>query len=614
MCGIAGFYSDNQSFSRPELSAMADSIRHRGPDAEGFFFDAGIGLAHRRLSIIDLSSHANQPMYSESGRSVMVYNGEIYNYDEIRREQGFVPRTTSDTEIALMMLEKWGAAPAAEQFNGMFAIAWLDKQTRVLSIVRDRVGIKPVYYYWDGRDFAFASELKALLQLQKVFRGRQVCQEAVNQFLHLGYIPAPNSIYLNIYKQPAGTILQFDGKQLEIKAFWQAKDALTRETITNEMQAKETLRDLVETSVRYRLKSDVPFGSFLSGGIDSSLVTAVAQRNHSQRMKTFSIGFDHPKHDESQFARKVAQYLGTEHNEFRVTLDEAKALVPSLLDVYDEPFSDTSAFPTMIVSQLARKHVTMVLSGDGGDELFMGYGAYSWAERLQTGWLAHAHNFVGTAAKMLGSRYKRVGNLLCYNRNCDLRSHIFSQEQYLFSQSQVEKMRGNSHGLEFANDMPTDLRTFTPAEQQAYFDLHYYLPDDLLVKVDRATMIHGLEARVPLLDYNIVEFALNVSPALKVKNGVQKHLLKQVLYDYIPANLFDRPKWGFSIPLKDWLKTDLAYLIDEYLSDELVHRHSAVPVKYVQQLKKQFRNGNNDYLYNRIWALIVLHKFLQEKM
>ncbi len=613
MCGIAGFYSVDQSFSRPELAAMADSIRHRGPDAEGVYFEEGIGLAHRRLSIIDLSSHANQPMYSESGRSVMVYNGEIFNYDEIRREQGFTPKTSSDTEIALMLLEKYGT-DATEQFNGMFAIAWLDKSTRNLSIIRDRIGIKPLYYYWDGRDFAFASELKALLQLQKIYRSRQIHAPAVNQFLHLGYIPAPNSIYRNIYKQPAGTILQFDGKELNIKPYWQASDKLTSETITDEMQAKEILRDLVETSVRYRLKSDVPFGSFLSGGIDSSLVTAVAQRNHSQRMKTFSIGFDHPKHDESQFARSVAEYLGTEHHEFKVTLGEAQALVPSLLDVYDEPYADTSAFPTMLVSKLARKHVTMVLSGDGGDELFMGYGAYRWAEKLEKGWLARNRNLAGTAAKMLGSRYKRVGHLLCYNRDSDMRSHIFSQEQYLFSYDQIRKMRRDTEGLQFTTAMPGGIRTFTAAEQQAFFDLHYYLPDDLLVKVDRATMQYGLEARVPLLDYNIVEFALNLSPQLKVKNGVQKHLLKEVLYDYIPANLFNRPKWGFSIPLMDWLKKDLSYLIDEFLSPDVVNKHLVVPIKYVEQLKNQFRSGKHDYLYNRIWALIVLHKFLQEKM
>ena len=613
MCGIAGFYSLDQNFSQSELKDMADSISHRGPDAEGYFFDKTVGLAHRRLSIIDLTAEANQPMHSQSGRSVLVYNGEIYNYDEIRREQGFRPSTHSDTEIALNLLEKIGVT-AAQQFNGMFAIAWYEHTEKRLNIIRDRLGVKPVYYYWDGQDFAFASELKALMQLQMIFRNRQIHQPAINQFLHLGYIPAPNSIYHNIYKQPAGTIMQFNGKELSIKPYWQASDIISPQPITDEIQAKEMLRDLVESSVRYRLKSDVPFGTFLSGGIDSSLVTAVAQRNHSERIKTFSIGFDHPKHDESQYARSVAEFLRTDHHEFKVTISEAQAMVPSLLDVYDEPFADTSALPTMLVSKLAREHVSMVLSGDGGDELFMGYGAYRWADRLSSGWLAHSRNITGTVAKLLGSRYKRVGQLLCCNKESDMRSHIFSQEQYLFSFNQIKQMRGNTEGLQFPIQMPAGIRGYTPAEEQAFFDLHYYLPDDLLVKVDRATMQYGLEARVPLLDYSIVEFALNLSPHLKVKDGVQKYLLKEVLYDYIPANYFDRPKWGFSIPLQDWLKKDLSYLIDEYLSADMVNKYMAIPEPFVEKLKKDFRSGSHDYLYNRIWALIVLHKFLQEKM
>jgi len=610
MCGIAGFYSQRNTFTKNELAAMSSAIRHRGPDADGIYCNNGVGLAHRRLSIIDLSDDANQPM--TLGAKTLVYNGEVYNYDLLRREQRFSIRTSSDTEIVLQMLAMYGAG-AFEYFNGMFSLALFDAETRKLTIARDRLGIKPLYYFWDGTDFAFASELKSLLQLKSVKQNVQINQQAVNQFLHLGFIPEPNSIYSSIYKLPAGAYAQFDGTTLGIDSYWSPAGAVSDRIVADEMQARELLRDLVEDSVRLRLRSDVPFGTFLSGGIDSSLVTAVAQRNSNKTVRTFSIGFDDAKHDESKFARDIASYLCTDHHEFRVTEKDTIALVPELLSIYDEPYADSSAFPTLLVSKLARQEVTMTLSGDGGDELFMGYGSHAWAERLAGTSIGRYRNVAGAVASLLPSRYKRVGHLLRFDGRSDERSHIFSQEQYLFSQAEIAKIRKNRATLAFGKMLPAISRNYTPAERQAFFELSYYLPDDLLVKVDRASMRTSLEARVPLLDHTIVEFALNLSPGLKIKNGVQKYLLKEVLYDYVPSSFFDRPKWGFSIPLMKWLKTDLSYLIDEYLADVVIRKHGYVDSAYVNSLRKKFLSGKHDYLYNRLWLLIVLHQFLETK-
>lgn len=614
MCGISGYYSTNGVFKEEELFNMSNAMQHRGPDAHGMAVFNGCGIAHRRLSIIDLSEHANQPMKCSSGRHWIVYNGEVYNYEEIAREMGFNLLTSSDTEIVLETFVKW-KHDSYDMFNGMFAFAVYDKEEKLLTIVRDRLGIKPLFYYWDGENLAFASELKSLLKLSHVRKNARVNHEAVNQFLHLGYIPEPNSIYSNIYKLPAGSYATFNGKELEIKHYWSPEMHVSESVITDFYQAKEILRDLVEASVRYRLKSDVDFGTFLSGGIDSSLVTAFAQRNLRSRLKTFSIGFADSKHNESKYAAEVAKYLGTDHHELMVTEKDAIDLVPSLLDSYDEPFADSSAIPTMLVSKMAREHVTMTLSGDGGDELFHGYGAYSWAERLNSGVYRNFRKPLSVAFSLMNSRYKRISKLLSYESEEYLRSHIFSQEQYLYSRKELEqllllnnkKVNGLTEQYQFHN------REFSPAEAQAFFDIKYYLKDDLLTKVDRASMKYSLEARVPLLDYNIVEFALNVSPELKTKNGVQKYLLKELLYDYVPSSLFDRPKWGFSIPLSKWLKGELSYLLEEFVNEDMCIKHGFINSQNAMNLKRKYLSGKYDYLYNRLWLIIVLHQFLEKE-
>ncbi len=381
MCGIVGFYSNNNLFSKDEMSKMLQKISHRGPDAEGTYFAKGVGLGHKRLSIIDLSKEANQPMYSHSGNSVIVFNGEIYNFKEIITELGIKTKTLSDTEVIIEAFEKWGPS-FVEKLNGMFAMAIYQIAENKLFLFRDRMGIKPLFYYFKDNQLVFASELKALIQADHIKKKIEINPEAVNTFLHLGYIPAPNTIYKNINNFPQGSYAEFNGEKLEIKQYWNIADKISKNTHTNFNDAKTQLNDLLNQSVKYRLIADVPYGTFLSGGIDSSLVSAIAQKVSNHQLKTFSIGFAESKFNESEYAQKVAQHLETDHHSFTLTENEAIELVPDIFNYYDEPFADASAIPTMLVSKMARQQVTMTLSGDGGDELFHGYGMYNWATRL----------------------------------------------------------------------------------------------------------------------------------------------------------------------------------------------------------------------------------------
>ncbi len=615
MCGIAGFYTTGNDLSRDDLIKMTDVMVHRGPDAAGYFFDNIAGLGHRRLSIIDLSESANQPMFSHSERYVIVFNGEIYNYREIAEKlTGVKWKTSSDTEVILEAFIKWGPS-FANQMNGMFTIAIYDKKLHKLYLFRDRLGIKPIYYFRSETIFAFGSEMKALKSLPVIKKQLSINKKAVNEFLNLGYIPEPHSIYENIFKFPSGSYAVIDGKEMSTERFWDINEKTGATVLSDEVEAKSELKELLTSSVKYRLICDVPFGTFLSGGIDSSTVTAIAQSISNVPVNTFSIGFKDAKHNESSYAKAVSEYLGTNHHEFTVTEKDAIELIPELMDIYDEPYADSSAIPTMLVAKMARKHVTMTLSGDGGDELFFGYGAYKWAERLSNPFYKLTRYPIAAALSMLGNHKKRAAQVFKYKNELNKKSHIFSQEQYLFSQQEIERLVKSDFisELSYNENFTNLLRKLSPAEAQSLFDIKYYLKDDLLVKVDRATMKYSLETRVPLLDYRIVEFAMNLSPELKIKNGVQKYLLKQVLYDYIPERFFDRPKWGFSIPLQKWLKGDLKFLIDEFLCEKVINKHGVVDYSEVSSLIKRFFNNNEDYLYNRIWLLIVLHNFLEKE-
>ncbi|MDB4655558.1 asparagine synthase (glutamine-hydrolyzing) [Flavobacteriales bacterium] len=612
MCGLAGIYNP-RGVKRESLKKMTDSIAHRGPDSEGFFIHENFGLAHRRLSIIDLSDAANQPMQSSCGRYQMVFNGEIYNHTEIAKKLSAKMKTTSDTEVILQAFVELGPA-MVKQLNGMFTIAIVDTQESQLFIFRDRLGIKPLYVYQKDGMVAFASELKGIVALKNEVE-LSINHSAIPYFLHLGYIPEPLSIYIEVEKFPSGCWAVYNGQELSTERYWSASEQIKTEVLSNELEAKEELKTLLQKSVSRRLMSDVPFGTFLSGGIDSSLVTALAQNATSEKLKTFSIGFEDGKHNESAFAQQVAQHLDTEHHEFILTEKDALNLVEDILPQYDEPYADSSAIPTMLVSKMARQHVTMTLSGDGGDELFHGYGAYSWATRMSN---PLVKTFSWPISKLLSfgsDRYKRIGKLIDHGGTHNLESHIFSQEQYMFSADEISRLLVNSNPEDFSAIKPKEnfRRELTPAESQAIYDIDFYLKDDLLTKVDRASMRYSLEARVPLLDHEVVEFALNLDPNLKTKNGIQKYLLKEMLYDFVPREIFNRPKWGFSIPLNKWLKSDLNYLIEDNLNKSTVVEIGVVRWAEVENLLSRFQQGEN-HLYNRIWLLVLLHKWFKNRV
>ncbi|MCW3071555.1 MAG: asnB [Bacteroidetes bacterium] len=623
MCGIAGFYSPGKVFSEAELRAMTDALAHRGPDASGYYTDDMVGFGHRRLSIIDLSDNANQPMHSLDGRYVMVYNGEVYNYREIATElkQKFKTsfRTSSDSEVIIEGYARYGPE-IVNKLNGMFALAIYDKQKKELFVCRDRIGIKPFYYFWDGTNFAFASELKSLLCCAHI--PLEINKNAIYHFLHLGFIPAPDSIYQSVKKLKAGTWMKISGSNVETKKYWSVNAAIHEKVISNEKEAIVKLSDLLMSSVQYQIKSDVPFGVFLSGGIDSSLVTANAVNLSGVKVNTFSIGFEENRFNESVYAKAIANYLGTNHHEFVVSYKDAISLIDTIFDAYSEPFSDSSSIPTMLVSKLAREHVTVTLSGEGGDELFMGYGAYKWAKRLNNPLIRQLRHPIAAMLSASGERFERHARYFQYpHRNLQY-SHILSQEQYYFSLDELDNMLTSdftespgSTTTELLNNFGIEIdhlgRELKPIEKQAVFDLNVYLQDDLLTKVDRASMHFSLETRVPYLDHRIIEFALNLSPALKYNNGTAKYLLKEILYQYVPKKFFARPKQGFAIPLEKWLKNELRFLIEENLSTEVIGKYGIVHTDYVENLKKKFFAGK-DYLYNRIWVLIVLHKWLQK--
>jgi asparagine synthase (glutamine-hydrolysing) len=611
MCGISGIFSRDKS-DRLEIRTVTASIKHRGPDAEGFFEDDYIALGHRRLSIIDLDARSNQPFTTNDGRYVIVYNGEIYNYKSITKELrdcGVTLRTTSDTEVLVEAFVLWGPG-FVHKLNGMFAFVIYDSITHQLFLCRDRDGKKPLYYFLSDKLFVFGSELKAVTSHSFVRKQLKVNKSTLSVFLQLGYIPKPNTFYENISKFPDGhygiVSPQF---KLSILPYWNIAHSIKYHRDITEQNAFNQLKRLFYNSVNLRLIADVPVGIFLSGGIDSSLVTAVAAQ--TTKLKTFSIGFKESKFDESFYARKVAAHLKTEHYEFVLREKDAVELVDIYLDHFDEPFADTSSIPTMLISKLARKEVKVALTGDGGDELFLGYGSHTWAKRLDNYVVKALRPVLHSVLNHLPSpRAKRVSHLFEKLRPGKQRRHIFSQEQYLFSEHEVlsDLLTDKNYYADWVYDDLRYLRTLTEPERQALFDLQFYLRDDLLAKVDRASMYYGLECRCPMMDHEFVQFVVNLPENLKKRGNVSKYLLKQILFELVPEKYFDRPKWGFSIPLAQWLKNDLQYLF-EYLNEENLNKTNVFNIGYVNSLKDKFQSGQT-YLYNRLWALIIAQKFL----
>lgn len=622
MCGITGFLSPN--YQRSDLEKMTTALKHRGPDAEGFFWNAQrqIGLGHRRLSIIDLSDAANQPFYSQDGRYVMVFNGEVYNFQDLKndlqKEKKIEFKTNGDTEVIIEAFAHWGLE-AVHRFNGMFAIALWDHKKEELLLIRDRIGIKPLYYYCDGVNFAFASELKALLKLP--FQP-EINMEALKDYLFLEYVPAPNSIIKGIKKLEKGHYLKVDPQtlSLEPQIYYSLGDQLgtKNKSIKKEEEYTEEFKSELEQSLKRRSISDVPIGAFLSGGTDSSLISATFQNLFDQPINTFTVGFEVPDFDESEYAKQVADHIASRHFFSRIKDSDSISMAEHIVDHYDEPFAAPSTLPSLMVCQRAKPFVTVALGGDGGDEIFMGYGHYNWMNRIQKirqyggGGLQKLAGFVLSNGNNWHKRAARVFN---YTDPESMWLHIWSQEQYMFTQKEIGQLLDTNYQHETLlpswskiNKMP-----ISAEEKVSLFDLNHYLPDNLLYKMDIASMASGLEVRVPLLDHQLIESAINMPLEIKIKDGAQKYLMKKVLAKNIPEELVYRKKWGFPAPVGEWLKSELHFLIEKYLSPKVLKKQSLFNHKTTQKLVNDFKSGLQ-FHYKRVWALIVFQMWYEKYM
>jgi asparagine synthase (glutamine-hydrolysing) len=613
MCGITGFISLNHN--REHLVKMTNSLKYRGPDAEGYYFDdkETVGLGHRRLSVIDLSISGNQPMNSHCERYVIAFNGEVYNFNSIKKKLNRSWKSNSDTEVVLEAFVEYGK-DFVHQLNGMFAIAIWDKEEKKLHLFRDRFGIKPLLYYFDGASFAFGSELKSLLSLSFP---RVLNKEAVKDYFFLEYIPQDQTVFKNYFKlKPGQHLIINEQKELEIKTYYQLSDQLKEKEKISERDAKEQFKEQLTNSIQLRKISDVPIGSFLSGGADSSLICSVFQEKSNTQIETFNIGFDVAEFDESAYATKVAKHLKTKHHYHLVSEQIAKDKISSIVDFYDEPFAVPSVIPTMILSEQTKQNVTVALSGDGGDELFMGYGYYNWHTRIEKLKKVGGKFGVKAASQLLkasNNRGKRAGRVMDIPDFGNSWQHIWSQEQYMFTEKEIAQLFSEpyKHVSTHENWKKIDSLGLQPFEKIGLFDIENYLANDLLHKVDIASMSAGLELRVPFLDHNLVEFALNLPIEHKIKEGEQKYLVKKLLEDYLPKDLIYRKKWGFPAPVGHWMQSDLAYLIENYLGKKMIDKVGLFNYSFIENLVKEFKQGTFHH-YKRIWALIVFNMWYEK--
>lgn len=668
MCGIAGFIDSRQMFDTVVagalVSRMADQLIHRGPDDSGTWCDgdAGLALAHRRLSIHDLNPTGHQPMVSISGRYVIVFNGEIYNFRELRDElekctedRPLVWRGHSDTEVLLAAIDYWGLHKALDRFVGMFAFALWDKKERVLHLIRDRLGEKPLYYGWLDGQLVFASELAAL-KAHPGWKG-EINRDALALYMRHNYVPAPHSIFSGIYKLPQGCLLSinpnkiFSGEsfspfpsetvssQLTPVSYWRAKDVAEKGNANlfsgSESEAIESLNILLLDAVKQQMAADVPLGGFLSGGIDSSLIASLMQVQSSRPVKTFTIGFNEEGYNEAVHAKQVAKHLGSEHTELYVTPQQAMDVIPRLSSLYSEPFSDSSQIPTFLVSQMARQHVTVSLSGDGGDELFGGYNRYFWGRSIwhKIGWMPRwSRHLTAKSIKALpqhswDATFRMFSSILPdklkqphpgdkLHKIADVLGVGSPEEMYL---RLVSHWKQPSDLVLESRESPTvltdhrywaKLPDFT--QRMMFLDTVSYLPDDILVKVDRASMAVSLETRVPMLDHRVVEFAARIPLSMKIKNGAGKWLLRQVLYKYVPQELIERPKMGFGVPIDRWLRGPLrdwaeTLLNEKRLTQEGYFDPGSIRIKWQQHLA-----GHNDWHYY-LWDVLMFQAWLENQ-
>jgi len=648
MCGIVGCITAH-GLHLPELEDIAGrmtaALVHRGPDDEGVWVDtkAGVSLGHRRLAILDLSPFGHQPMVSADGRYVIVYNGEVYNFRGLQREledlgHGF--RGGSDTEVILAAVVQWGVEAAVQRFVGMFAFGLWDRIDRKLYLVRDRLGIKPLYYGWssDGT-FLFGSELKAL----RTWPGfdNPVDLEALALFFRHNYIPAPYTIYRHIQKLPQGNILvlkqpNMADREVELTSYWSVEDVWKQGAQApwrgTDKDAADALVETLGEAVRMRLVADVPVGAFLSGGIDSSTVAALMQASNTKPVRTFTIGFTESKYDEAPKAKAVAKHLGTDHTELYVAPSDAMELVPEIPTLWDEPFADSSQIPTCLVSRMTRDYVTVALSGDGGDELFSGYTRYPETLRLwkiankvprpiRRAAASTLHmlspDILDIIGRPLRPMFRRLGAPGPTGRVLHRMGELLSAYKF-----QAFYGWANSHqlppgGLVPGRDglAPAFIESSIPTKDlcsaMSLLDLITYLPDDILTKVDRASMAVGLEARVPVLDHRVVALAARLPSDLKARNGKRKWLLRQVLYRYVPRELIERPKMGFGAPIGQWLQGPLCGWAENLLAEDRLRREGYLIPKAVRCLWTEHLGGRCNHQYV-LWNILMFQAWLEK--
>lgn len=648
MCGLAGIWGRPDSVSEALVTAMCDAIRHRGPDDRGVWVDtnAGLALGHRRLSILDLSPAGRQPMVSTSGRYVIAFNGEIYNHLALRDElRGVAWRGHSDTESLLAAFEAWGVEATLKRTVGMFAIALYDKSERSLFLARDRMGEKPLYYGWQGDAFLFGSELKAF-KPHPSFRG-EVDRDALTLLLRHSYIPAPHTIYRGIRKLPPGTMIRISiesgsvatGIYPEPKAYWSLRgavdDAVLMPFSGGEREAIGAMELQLKEAIGLQMIADVPLGAFLSGGIDSSTVVALMQAQSSRRVRTFTVGFQEEGYDEASYAREVARHLGTEHTELYVTSEEARAVIQKLPTLYDEPFSDSSQIPTFLISQMARQHVKVALSGDGGDELFGGYNRYflmskiwRYVRRLPP---ALRHTIVLAIQALPPHAWNRIYDGIALGLPRHLRSVQLGDKAHKLAEIlECKSPEAIYYGLISHWKQPEDVviggrepKTvltqnrlsvgISDIEQyMMYLDAVSYLSDDVLVKVDRAAMGTSLETRVPFLDHRVVETAWRLPQSMKIRNGQGKWILRKILDKYVPKALIDRPKMGFGVPIDSWLRGPLREWAESLLSESRLRSEGFFNPAPIRQKWAEHLSGQRNWQYY-LWDVLMFQAWLEKE-
>lgn len=630
MCGITGFCDFNKQSNKKALIEMTEALYHRGPDDGGHSFfehpSANIGLGHKRLSILDLSSHGHQPMRFD--HLEIVYNGEVYNFKEIRSElekYAYKFESESDTEVVLKAYHKWGIQ-AVDRFNGMFAMAIYDNKLDKLTLIRDRAGVKPCYYYFNDGLFLFSSEIKSFHK--NIYFKKDINKDSVAQYLHHGYILEPCSIFENTFKLKSGNYLEIDIRSQRIKQveYWSLGESFKKSKYDlSESEAISETDKLLKSACEYRMISDVPSGIFLSGGYDSSAVAALLQTNRSNKIKTFTIGFKEKGYDEAPFAKRVAAYLGTDHTEYYCTAKDAIDIIPTLPEIYDEPFGDNSAIPTILVSKLARKDVTVSLSADAGDEVFAGYPKYDRALKyynlsknipyfVREPMLSCLNNVdpnkipFSNRIYNFTTRYEKLKSFIKAKSIVESLYHT----SILFTELELRKLFKKDFILK-ENNFHLDTGFSTDLDNMLMIDYKTFLPDDILTKVDRATMSVGLEGREPLLDYRLVEFAARLPEGLKYRKGEKKWILKEVVHNYLPKDLMSRPKKGFGIPLADWLQDEFKDLLVTYLDPVRIQKEGIFNSDEVLKLRDSYLSGDNTST-RKLWHILMFEMWFEKWM